>query len=113
MSSELALERRYFEILYVGQMDLLAVAGATQEFLLIDPITGKTLQTTPLSFISHEVRTNRTTNVTASAVSNTQSNTTSIVSVTNKAELSLTGLIFSPDCRRLHQHSRTGCAAWR
>jgi YVTN family beta-propeller protein len=83
---------------------LLAVAGATEEVFLVDPRTGKMLQTNALVFITYEVRTNKTTNVTAEAVqkiSNVQTTNTSIVAITNKAELSLTGLMFSPDCRRI------------
>ena len=90
---------------------LLAVAGATDELILIDPGTGKMLQTNILLFITHEVRTNHTTNATSEAVqkiSNVQSNKTTIVAVTNKAELSLTGLMFSPDCRRIYLSNTKG-----
>jgi YVTN family beta-propeller protein len=82
---------------------LLAVAGNTEQVLLIDSRTGETLQTVPLVYISTEVRTNQTTNtVTDSGVTILiKTNTTSIVSVTNRAVLSFTGLIFAPDGDRL------------
>jgi YVTN family beta-propeller protein len=90
---------------------LLAVAGNTEVFLLIDPRTGTTLQTVPLSFITTEVRTNQSTNGVAETVekiSNLKSKSTSIVSVTNRAQLSLTGLIFSPDSSCIYLSNAKG-----
>src|SRR6185369_7279521 len=89
---------------------LLAVTGNTEVLLLLDPRTGQTLPTVPLAFISSEVRTNHTTNATAAAsekIAAVQTNTT-IVAVTNRAEISLTGLIFSPDSRRIYLSNAKG-----
>jgi YVTN family beta-propeller protein len=91
--------------------NLLAVAGNSDVLLLIDPRTGATFQKVSLSFISMELRTNKTTNVVADAVqkiSNVTTNGTSMVSVTNRAELSLTGLIFSPDSSRIYLSNAKG-----
>lgn len=90
---------------------LLAVTGGTESLLLIDPSTGRTLQTIPLSFITTEVRTNKTTNTVAETVekiSNVKTNGTSIVSVTNHAEISLTGLLFSSDSTRIYLSNAKG-----
>jgi YVTN family beta-propeller protein len=90
---------------------LLAVAGNAEFLLLIDPRTGSTLQTVPLSFIVTEVRTNQATNIVAETVekiSNVKTNDSKLVAVTNRAELSFTGLAFSPDSSRLYLSNTKG-----
>jgi YVTN family beta-propeller protein len=78
---------------------LLAVSGNTEVLTLLDPATGQTLQSIPLTLITTEVRTNKTTNTVAEAVEKIshKTNHTYLVSVTNHADLSFTGLSFSPD----------------
>ncbi|HLH54080.1 MAG TPA: bifunctional YncE family protein/alkaline phosphatase family protein, partial [Verrucomicrobiae bacterium] len=85
---------------------ILAVAGNTESIVLVDPDTGRTLQTVPLSLITTEVRTNKTTNT----VDGTSyvTNKVSSVNVTNHAQLSFTGLIFSPDGSRLFLSNSKG-----
>jgi YVTN family beta-propeller protein len=90
---------------------LLAVAGNSGTLLLIDPVGGQILQTVPLLFITTEVRTNQSTNVVAGSdakSSGTKTNTTSLVSVTNRANVSFTGLIFSPDRQRIYLSNSRG-----
>jgi YVTN family beta-propeller protein len=90
---------------------LLAVAGNTEVLLLLDPQTGVTLQTVPLSFISTEVRTNKSTNTVSESVekiSNVKNNSTLLVAVTNRADMSFTGLVFSPDASRLFLSNAKG-----
>ncbi|MGO8675639.1 MAG: beta-propeller fold lactonase family protein [Limisphaerales bacterium] len=64
---------------------LLAVAGKAASLVLLDPTDGRTLQAMPLSVIQ--------------------------AGVTNKAEMSLTGLAFSPDGRRIYL-SNAGGNVW-
>ena len=90
---------------------LLAVAGNSGTLLLVNPVGGRTIQTVPLSFIATEVRTNRSTNVVAASGANgsvANTNTISLVSVTNRADMSFTGLIFSPDCQRIYLSNSRG-----
>ncbi len=101
---------------------LLAVAGNTGSLLLLDPVSGSVLQTVALSFITSELRTNVTTNVVAQSVSKDSSATTNTIAVTNaicvtnisvalttnKADISFTGLIFSPDNRSLYFSNSKG-----
>jgi YVTN family beta-propeller protein len=90
---------------------LLAVAGSSEVLLLIDPGTGAIIQTVPLTFITTRNRTNQVTNVVADAVqkiSEVKTNGSSRIAVTNRAELSLTGLVFSPDSRRLYLSNSKG-----
>jgi YVTN family beta-propeller protein len=90
---------------------LLAVAGNSEVLLLIDPRSGDTLQTVALSFITKNVRTNQTTNVvgeTVEKISNIKTNSSARIAVTNRAELSFTGLVFSPDSSRLYVSNNKG-----
>lgn len=90
---------------------LLAVAGNNETLLLVQPRTGQTLQTIPLSSITTEVRTNKATNVVAETVekiSNVKTNSTRLVNVTNRADLSFTGLVFSPDSSRIYLSNSKG-----
>jgi YVTN family beta-propeller protein len=90
---------------------LLAVAGNSERLLLLSAQTGETLQTMPLSLITTEVRTNKTTNAVAEAVEKISlktNTTTTRVSVTNTAELSFTGLAFSPEGGRLYLSNSKG-----
>ncbi len=83
--------------------DLLAVVGNAEVLTLFDPQTGLTLQTVALNLITSEVRTNKTTNSIAGTVDeHSISNYTYIALVTNKADVSFTGLTFSPDASRLY-----------
>jgi YVTN family beta-propeller protein len=83
--------------------DLLAVVGNAELLTLLDPQTGLTLQTVPLNLITSEVRTNKTTNSIAGSVDKFSiSNYTYIALVTNKADVSFTGLTFSSDARSLY-----------
>jgi YVTN family beta-propeller protein len=73
---------------------LLATAGQNNSLALIDPATGQVLQTMPLFFIKND-----------SAASGSRTNaaaSTASGAVTNTAELSFTGLTFSPDGQRLY-----------
>jgi len=91
--------------------NLLAVAGNSGSILLLDPISGRVLQTVPLTLITTELRTNATTNIVAQSGSTnliTKTNTISLVSVTNKADISFTGLVFSPDDRALYLSNSKG-----
>jgi YVTN family beta-propeller protein len=73
---------------------LLATAGLNNMLAAIDPATGQVLQTIPLAFIrKNSVASGSGTNAAAPTASST---------VTNTAELSFTGLTFSPDGRRLY-----------
>ena len=82
---------------------LLATAGRNNSLALIDPATGQVLQTIPLSFIKNNSATSGSgTNAAASTASG---------AVTNTAELSFTGLTFSPDGRRLYL-STVGGNVW-
>ena len=67
----------------------LATAGRNNSLILIDPATAQVLQTVPLSLITGGPAAN-----TAPAIGRR--------AVTNLAELSFTGLVFSPDGRRLY-----------
>ena len=88
---------------------LLAVAGNSGALLLLDPVSGQVLQTVPLSLITPELRTNAITNVVAE--SKIVTNKVTQVLVTNKADLSFTGLIFSPDGRSIYLPNSHG-AVW-
>jgi len=70
---------------------LLATAGRNNSVALVDPQTGQVIQTIPLSFIGTEPGT---------AVARS--------TATNTAELSFTGLIFSPDGRQLYLANVSG-----
>jgi YVTN family beta-propeller protein len=72
---------------------LLATSGSKDAIALIDPASGTVLQSVPLTVITNQLRTNSTATVT---------NAVSSKSVTNRAQLSFTGLVFSPDSRRLY-----------
>ena len=90
---------------------LLAVAGNSQRLLLLDPISGQVLQTVPLTLITTELRTNAVTNAvskSASVEAGGKTNMTRLVSITNHADLSFTGLIFSPDHRSLYLSNSQG-----
>jgi YVTN family beta-propeller protein len=79
---------------------LLATAGRNNSLALIDPATGQVLQTIPLFFIKND-----------SAASGSGTNaaaSTATGAVTNTAELSFTGLTFSPDGRRLYLSTVAG-----
>src|SRR3974377_1031280 len=79
---------------------LLATAGRNNSLALIDPATGQVLQTIPLTYIKSDPPASGSgTNAVASTVSG---------AVTNTAELSFTGLTFSPDGRRLYLSNVSG-----
>ncbi|HWH70718.1 MAG TPA: bifunctional YncE family protein/alkaline phosphatase family protein, partial [Candidatus Sulfotelmatobacter sp.] len=73
---------------------LLATAGRKNALALIVPATGQVLQTIPLSIIKDEPGTPVSGSATVTASSR--------AAITNTAELSFTGLVFSPDGRRLY-----------
>ena len=77
---------------------LLATAGRNNSLALIDPATGQVLQTIPLSFIKNDSA--------ASGSGTNAATSTASGAVTNTAELSFTGLTFSPDGRRLYPIQR-------
>jgi YVTN family beta-propeller protein len=79
---------------------LLATAGRNNSLVLIDPATGRVLQTIPLFFIKHD-------SAASGSGTNAAASTASGV-VTNTAELSFTGLTFSPDGRRLYLSAASG-----
>ena len=79
---------------------LLATAGRNNSLVLIDPATGQVLQTIPLSVISDDSGAP----VTGPLVGTSATRS----AVTNTAELSFTGLIFSPDGRRLYLSNVSG-----
>src|SRR6516164_7420168 len=78
---------------------LLATSGRRDALVLIDPVAGAVLQTVPLTVIDKQPGTNSTPTITNSVAGNT---------VTNAAELSFTGLVFSPDSRRLYLSNAGG-----
>src|SRR5581483_6115123 len=90
--------------------ELLAVAGNSERLLLLSAKTGETLQTIPLSLVTTEVRTNKTTNAAPEAVEKiaNKTNSTTLVSVTNTATLSFTGLAFSPEGGQLYLSNSKG-----
>ena len=79
---------------------LLATAGRNNSLVLIDPATRRVLQTIPLSIVSEESGAPRSAGATATSASPN--------AVTNTAELSFTGLVFSPDGRRLYLSNAAG-----
>jgi YVTN family beta-propeller protein len=89
---------------------LLAVAGNSERLLLLSTKTGETLQAVLLSLVTREVRTNKTTNAVPEAVEKiaNKTNSTTVVSVTNTANLSFTGLAFSPEGSRLYLSNSKG-----
>ena len=78
---------------------LLATSGYRNVIVLIDPAAGVVLQTVPLTVIDKRAGTNSTSTITNSAAA---------TAVTNTAELSFTGLLFSPDGRRLYLSNTAG-----
>ncbi len=78
---------------------LLATSGRKDAIALIDPVAGTVLQTVSLTIIDKLPATNS-----ASRTGGSASGTT----VTNAAELSFTGLLFSPDGRRLYLSNAGG-----
>jgi YVTN family beta-propeller protein len=79
---------------------LLATAGRNNSLVLIDPATRRVLQTIPLSVVSDESGSPRSGGATATSAARN--------AVTNTAELSFTGLVFSPDGRRLYLSNAAG-----
>jgi DNA-binding beta-propeller fold protein YncE len=90
---------------------LLATAGKTTTLVLLDPATGERVQNVPLTFIHSETKPQ--TNSTSSSAAGGQTNraTTITTGVTNKAEVSCSGLIFSPRGDRLY-FSDVGGKVW-
>jgi len=82
---------------------LLATAGRNNSLALIDPRTSRVLQTIRLSVISNGAG--------ASTSGVSVATSSSRGAVTNSAELSFTGLVFSPDGRRLYL-SNVGGNIW-
>jgi len=78
---------------------LFATSGRRDVIALINPVTGAVLQTVPLTVIDRRPGTNSTSTIT---------NSVTVTAVTNKAELSFTGLVFSPDGRRLYLSNTAG-----
>jgi YVTN family beta-propeller protein len=78
---------------------LLATSGYRNVIVLIDPAAGVVLQTVPLTVIDRQPGTNSTSTITNSVAG---------TAVTNTAELSFTGLVFSPDGRRLYLSNTAG-----
>ena len=89
---------------------VLAVAGNAETLFLLDPATGRTLQNISLTFITTEPRTHHSTNSAADSVEKiaNKTNPPPFVVVTNRADLSFTGLEFSPDSRRLYLSNSKG-----
>jgi YVTN family beta-propeller protein len=92
---------------------LLATSGSKDAIALIDPVSGAVLQSVPLTLItrpaiaqSYGAAGQSRTNSTA-----TKTNAVSSKPITNSAQLSFTGLVFSPDGRRLYL-SNTGGNIW-
>ena len=79
---------------------LLATAGRNNSLALIDPATGQVLQTIPLSVISDDSGAPLSGPLMAASAPRS--------AVTNTAELSFTGLVFSPDGRRLYLSNVSG-----
>lgn len=79
---------------------LLATAGRNNSLVLIDPQTGRVRQKIPLSIIRNGAG--------APASGVTVATSSAGGAVTNTAELSFTGLVFSPDGRRLYLASASG-----
>src|SRR5208282_1377246 len=82
---------------------LLATAGRNNSLALIAPATGQVLQKIPLSIIKNDSG--------ASGFGAVAATSAARRSLTNTAELSFTGLVFSPDGRRLYL-SNVGGNVW-
>jgi DNA-binding beta-propeller fold protein YncE len=79
---------------------LLATAGRNNSLVLIDPAIGQVLQTIPLSVISDDSGAPVSVPIVGTSAARS--------AVTNTAELSFTGLVFSPDGRRLFLSNVSG-----
>ena len=93
---------------------LLAVAGKARLLMLLDPSDGRTLQTVPLSFIQTQAKTPPQTATPAATATSPKAGTNAppaTTTVTNRAEMSLTGLVFSPDGRHIYL-SNAGGNVW-
>src|SRR5262249_2805488 len=91
---------------------LLAVAGKKDALFLLDPSTGQILQKAPLCFIETklkpETKTAATNSVEAIQSEVKTNPLPTIISVTNTAEMSLTGLIFSHAGDRIYLSNTKG-----
>ena len=90
---------------------VLAVGGNAGSLILLDSTTGQLLQTVALTVVTSHTKTNQVTNTVATADGTTLSfktNVTSRVWVTNKADISFTGLMFSPSGRALYFSNSKG-----
>ena len=79
---------------------LLATAGRNNTLAVIDCASGLVLQTIPLAYVTN--------NSTVSGTGTNGAASTKSAAVTNTAELSFTGLVFSPDGRRLYLSNVSG-----
>jgi YVTN family beta-propeller protein len=84
---------------------LLAVAGGTKELVLVNPANGRILQKLPLTTTRTELKSDAKPAAGLSGSTNTISVKTT---VTNTAEMSLTGLVFSPDSRHVYLSDTAG-----
>ncbi len=90
---------------------LLAVAGNKESLILIGATDGAILQTVPLILVTTEVRASLTNNGAAASKATPREGETNLsrtVTVTNRAQVSFTGLVFSPDGRRLYLSNEGG-----
>jgi YVTN family beta-propeller protein len=91
---------------------LLAVAGKAALLMLLDPSDGRTLQKVPLSLIRTQAitppRTAIPPTVATSLKAGTNAPPAAAATVTNRAEMSLTGLAFSPDGRHIYLSNAGG-----
>ncbi len=79
---------------------LLATAGRNNTLAVMDAATGQVLQTIPLAYVRND---------SAASGSGTNAGSPTISgAVTNTAQLSFTGLVFSPDGRRLYLSNVSG-----
>jgi YVTN family beta-propeller protein len=94
-----------------GDGKLLAVAGNREVLLLLDPESGEVRQTVPLSYITTEKRLSPSTNsatLSKAPPHEGETNGYKVVTVTNRAQLSFTGLAFSPDGGHLYFSAANG-----
>ena len=82
--------------------------------MLLDPSDGRTLQTVPLSLIQTQAKTPPQTATPPATATSPKAGTNvppATTTVTNRAEMSLTGLVFSPDGRHIYL-SNAGGNVW-
>jgi YVTN family beta-propeller protein len=95
-----------------GRLLALAVAAKTGLLILLDPADGRTLQRIPLSLIRTRAKTQPQMAMPSAEADPTEAGTNAppaaTTTVTNRAEISLTGLIFSPDGRHLYLSNARG-----